>query len=243
MLAEKIRRNLVHAPANKKLGQHFMINEKFLERQAEVARLTSSDKVLEVGPGFGFLTEKLSSRARVIAVEKDSRFAPYLEGLENVEIIWGDVLEVDVPAFTRVVSNLPYQISSPFTFWLLERKFDVAVLTYQEEFAKRMTKTDNRLGMSLSFIANVEILQKVPKTWFIPQPDVNSALVKITPKNPPKNWKELTGLIQKLYQQPKKTVKNAIKGLNVEIPEKIAEKRVRRLSQRDIVEINSYIKV
>lgn len=243
MLAEEIRKRLKLLKPIKNLGQHFLINEKFLEREVQEADLKPTDVVLEVGPGFGFLTAKLATRCRVVAVEKDRRFEQFLTGLSNAEIIWGDVLEAPVPKFTKVVSNLPYRISSSFTFWLLEKKFESAILTYQEEFAQRMVKTNNRLGMSLAFLADVKLLQKVPASWFLPPPKVNSTLVKLTPKSRPENWQEIAKLLQKLYQQPKKTVKNALRSLNAEIPKKMAEKRVRELSKEDILAINSYVKV
>jgi 16S rRNA (adenine1518-N6/adenine1519-N6)-dimethyltransferase len=175
--------------ASKKLGQHFLLDERIVERQIAFAGVTGDDDVLEIGPGFGVLTEKLAEKAnKVIAIETDKRLAEYLNERmpENVQLLVGDALSLSFPPFNKIVSNLPYSISSPITFKFLGYDFDVAVLMYQEEFARRLCAAVNspdysRLTVHAYFKADCEIVARVPKNAFWPQPKITSALVRITP--------------------------------------------------------------
>lgn len=180
--------------ADKRLGQHFLAVDSILERQANYASITDRDTVLEIGPGLGALTQKLLERAgHVVAIERDSRLCGYLEHniiSEKLRLICGDALEVKIPAFDKVVSNLPYSISSDITFKLLERRFTTGVLMYQKEFADRMvagagTDSYSRLSVGVYYRAECEILERVPRSAFYPMPDVDSALVRLTPRKKP----------------------------------------------------------
>ena len=121
-------------------GQNFLVDRDVLSRIADYAELNPTDRILEIGAGTGNLTEVLSRRAgRVYAVEVDSGLAAGLKGrFANVVVISGDALKVELPDYNKVVSNLPYQISSKITYRLLSKPFDLAVLMYQKEFAKRL---------------------------------------------------------------------------------------------------------
>jgi 16S rRNA (adenine1518-N6/adenine1519-N6)-dimethyltransferase len=170
-------------------GQNFLVDGKVLQRIADYARLGPSDRVLEIGPGTGNLTEVLSRTAgRVYAIEADRSLAASLEGrFDNVEVIPGDALKVELPSYNKIVSNLPYQISSKITYRILQRPFDLAVLMYQKEFAKRMVapaRSDGygRLSMIVGFYANAEILENVPRTAFRPVPQVSSSIVRLHPQ-------------------------------------------------------------
>ena len=105
--------------------------------------------MLEIGPGTGNLTEALAARAgRVYAVEIDPDLAAQLSGrFSNVQVINGDALKVELPHYNKIVSNLPYQISSKITYRLLSRPFETAVLMYQWEFARRMTRSPRQRGV------------------------------------------------------------------------------------------------
>lgn len=241
----KLKLAAIGIEPSKRLGQNFLISDAVLEREAEAAGLDKDDTVLEIGPGPGTLTLKLAGRAgKVIAIEKDTRFKRILDGTlpENVEVIYGDALKVEFPRFTKCVSNLPYQISSQFTFKLLENcSFDFAVLCYQKEFAERMmalpgSRNYGRLPAALQFLAeSIEPIMKIGKSSYWPQPKVDSLLVKIVPaKNKPENWKELGQLINVLFQQPNKTVRGVLKQKKLAVSEKLGEKRVRTLTKSDI---------
>ena len=143
-----------------KLGQHFLMDRDTTMRIASYAELKPEDRVLEIGPGPGNLTEALASRAaRVYAVEIDPDLAAELSGrFSNVQVIEGDALKVELPDYNKIVSNLPYQISSRITYRLLSRPFETAVLMYQWEFAKRMaaavgSEEYGRLAMVAGFFS------------------------------------------------------------------------------------------
>jgi 16S rRNA (adenine1518-N6/adenine1519-N6)-dimethyltransferase len=173
----------------KRIGQNFLVDRDVLSRIADYAELNPTDRILEIGAGTGNLTEVLSRRAgRVYAVEVDSGLAAGLRGrFANVEVISGDALKVELPDYNKVVSNLPYQISSKITYRLLSKPFGLAVLMYQREFAKRLialpgTAEYGRLSMVAGHYARVEILESVSRTAFRPNPQVGSAIVRLRPR-------------------------------------------------------------
>ena len=174
---------------SKRLGQHFLINERIIKRQIDYAAISSNDRVLEVGAGCGLLTQCLAKRAkRVIAIEKDARLVQLLEEKmpENVQILAGDALKIEFPKFDKIVANIPYQISSPLIFKLFDKDFSTAVLMLQKEFAQRLIakpgdKTYSRLTVGAGIHAKCRILEHVPNTAFYPPPAISSSIVEITP--------------------------------------------------------------
>ncbi len=202
-----------------KKDQHFLIDEQVLGRIIEYGQLNSSDTVLEIGAGFGNLTEKLARKAgKVIAIEVDPELASSLNRFDNVEVVIGDALEQDFPHFNKVISNLPYSISSPVTFKLLEYEFDMGILMYQHEYAKRMvaasgSKDYGRLSIAVQYRANVEIIEVVPRLAFSAPPQVNSAIVRLVPRPPPYKVKDVDffmKFITAAFSQRRKKIRNAI---------------------------------
>ncbi len=200
--------------------------------------------VLEVGPGLGFLTERLAGTAKkVIAIEKDKKFRKVLTKLPpNVEVIYGDVLKEEWPRFDVCISNLPYQISSPFTFRLLENKFERAVLTYQYEFGRRMVAAPGsrdwcRLSATLSFLADVKLLKKISRNCFWPPPEIDSAVVSLAPRDRPENWGGIKKVIDKMFNQPRKRLRNSLKIGS--LPPHLAEKRPGTITPQEIEELTT----
>ncbi len=202
-------------------GQHFLVDARVAARQIEHAAIRPSEVVLEIGPGLGVLTRALVARAkRVVAIESDRRFAAYLrEAVPEAEIVHGDALETDWPAFDVMVSNLPYQISSPLTFRLLGAPFDRAVLMYQWEFARRMvaapgTADYSRLSVGVYVRAGCAILERVPRNAFHPQPKVDSALVRLEPRPSPfpiARPEAYDAVVAALFEHRRKTVENGLR--------------------------------
>ncbi|MFQ6068777.1 MAG: 16S rRNA (adenine(1518)-N(6)/adenine(1519)-N(6))-dimethyltransferase RsmA [Candidatus Bathyarchaeia archaeon] len=243
----------------KRLSQNFMVKEQFLQLMVWYAAIRRSDVVLELGAGFGFLTRFLAQKAgRVIAVEADARLMKVLqdelEDFGNVELIEGDILKVAIPAFNKVVSNPPFSISSPLLFWLLNKNFECAVLTFQKEFATRLaasigSKDYSRLTISTSYYAEVELLGHVPKEAFYPHPDVDAIIVRLKPKRVPpfkvKDEKVFDEVVRTLFTQRNRKVRNAVLpllhkyGLRGAVAVKKADllpfrnKRVRELAPED----------
>jgi 16S rRNA (adenine1518-N6/adenine1519-N6)-dimethyltransferase len=207
----------------RRLGQHFLVDSRVAERHVGYAKILPSDTVLEIGPGLGVLTRLLAERAhRVVAIETDRRLAIYLrEALPGVEVIEGDALAVDWPRFDVMASNLPYQISSPLTFRLLDAPFRSAVLMYQWEFARRMvaepgTSDYSRLSVGVFRRAACAVLERVPRNAFHPQPRVDSALVALAPRPAPfplEDADRFDAVVDALFAHRRKTVEN---GLRIE---------------------------
>lgn len=180
--------------ADKKLGQNFLIDEDIVRRIVAAAELTPADTVLEVGPGIGTLTQGLAeSGAQVVAVELDKRLLPVLDttlaGYENVRIVSGDILQVDImrevgaPDF-KVCANLPYYITTPIIFALLEKRLPMErlVAMVQKEVAERMAaqpggKDYGALSVAIQYYTEPEIAFIVPPSSFIPAPAVDSAVI------------------------------------------------------------------
>jgi 16S rRNA (adenine1518-N6/adenine1519-N6)-dimethyltransferase len=207
------------------LGQNFLIDKKVAEREVNYANILKDDIILEIGPGKGILTKLLALKAKkVIAIELDKKlFDSLLPSLpDNVELINDDAVKVDfesLPRFNKIVSNLPFQISSPITFKLLNYVFDLAILIYQKEFADRLiaspdNKDYSRLSVGVYYKAKCEVLEKVPKTCFNPQPKVDSNIIKLIPrKNPPfpvtdENF--FFNLTKNLFNHRRKKIKNVL---------------------------------
>ena len=180
--------------ADKKLGQNFLIDEQVVRQIVAAAELSEADTVLEVGPGIGTLTQGLAeSKAQVVAVELDTRLLPVLattlEGYDNVRVVHGDILkvnimeEVGVPNF-KVCANLPYYITTPIIFALLEKRLPMErlVAMVQKEVAERMAaqpggKEYGALSVAIQYYTEPEIAFIVPPTSFIPAPAVDSAVI------------------------------------------------------------------
>lgn len=203
------------------MGQHFLVDSRVAERQVAHASIGPSDVVLEIGPGLGILTRRLAERAkRVVAIEADRRFAAYLrQNLPEVDVIVGDALKVEWPSFDVLASNLPYQISSPVTFRLLDHPFGRAVLMYQWEFALRMiakpaTADYSRLSVGVYRRASAAILERVPRNAFHPQPRVDSAIVRLDPRPSPfplEDPKRYDAVVDALFAHRRKTVENGLR--------------------------------
>jgi 16S rRNA (adenine1518-N6/adenine1519-N6)-dimethyltransferase len=182
------------------LGQSFVVDEFLLARLIKYAEILPSETVLEIGTGFGFLTEMLSRVAhQVYTIELDRRLCQIarelLRGRKNVRLIEGDALEVSFPEFDKVVSNPPYTISSDLVFRLLRHTFRSGVLTFQTEFAKRLaapsgTPEYGRLTVMFYQKAEVELLEEVPRKSFYPAPRVDSTVVRIRLRKPPFELKD-----------------------------------------------------
>ncbi|OYT67874.1 MAG: ribosomal RNA small subunit methyltransferase A [Candidatus Wolframiiraptor sp. EX4484-121] len=171
----------------KRLGQHFLIDEKILDRMVQYGEIAESDVVLDVGAGRGELTAKLAERAgKVIAVELDPELAEEarrrLRGYGNVELLVGDVLKLKPTGFNKVVSNPPYNISRKLLEWLIDGGVERIVLTLQREFASKLVAEPGSMKyLYISFLSNLlydsSIVEFIPRNMFRPMPKVDSAII------------------------------------------------------------------
>ncbi len=177
----------------KKRGQNFLVDRNTAMKIVELADVEAEDTILEIGPGLGALTFLLAKKAaRVIAVEIDNKLEEALRGqagtFPNLEIIKADILELEhkkiVPNRYKLISSLPYNITSPVIFKFLKEKPKPVemVIMVQKEVAERMLAKSphmNILALVVSFYGEAEILKNVSKNNFYPRPEVDSAVVKI----------------------------------------------------------------
>ncbi|MFQ5453149.1 MAG: 16S rRNA (adenine(1518)-N(6)/adenine(1519)-N(6))-dimethyltransferase RsmA, partial [Candidatus Zixiibacteriota bacterium] len=188
-------------PFRKKWGQNFLADTNLLNKIIRIIDPRPEDRILEIGPGEGVLTEKLLPLVKRLAViEIDPLLIRHLrrqENLATVHIIHGDVLflELDSLPFSlpvRVMGNIPYNITSPILFWLTEQhgRWKDAFLMVQKEVAERLvapvgTKTYGRLTVMVRSFMEVEQLLTIPPDVFIPRPKVNSAIIRLVPRSAP----------------------------------------------------------
>ena len=235
-----------------RLGQHFLTDERVVEKELCLAQLSSDDVILEIGPGKGILTQRLAKVcSQVIAVEIDKRLVEYLQNIlpENVLLIHNDIINIDwneIPSFNKVVANLPFQISSPFTFKLFTTHFEKAVLIYQREFAKRMIASPgsedySRLSVGIAYKACCRIVATIPPSSFSPPPEVSSCLVELTPHlKPPFHVidESFFFMITKLlFSHRRKQIKTILNNsFSIDFPNDMmfASKRVETLTPKQI---------
>ncbi len=254
---------------DKRKGQNYLVDKDVLSRIIKSSDLSKNDTILEIGAGIGTLSIPLAENAgKVIAIEQDKKVAQILIKrldqlhISNVEVIVGDATKLDFPNFNKVISNLPYKISSPITFKLLEKKFELAVLMYQMEFAERMIANAgdsnySRLSVMMHFYAHVEMLFKVSKNAFFPKPKVSSAVIRMKPKNVIKVDKCFLDVTRALFQHKRKKVRNALtdsfheigdldkserRDLISKLDQKLLDQRVIKMEPQNILELSKEIK-
>ena len=215
--------------AQKNLGQHFLIDADALRGILRAADLKSDDVVVEVGPGLGVLTRGLVENVKkVFAVEKDEKLAEILKGeffsSENLEIVGGDILEVDASRFGegyKVVANLPYYITSKIIRYFLtsEQPPRELVLLVQKEVAERIIAKKGKmslLSISVHFYGSPSLIDIVPRTSFWPAPKVDSAILRIVLKDDfvkkIDDHKAFFRLIKAGFSEKRKTLVNALSG-------------------------------
>lgn len=220
----------------KKFGQNFLIDANVVEKIVREAGVTKEDMVLEIGPGIGTMTQILCENAReVVAVEIDKNLIPILEDTlsdyDNITVINEDILKVDINALAaernggkpiKVVANLPYYITTPIIMGLFESHVPIESITImvQKEVADRMqvgpgTKDYGALSLAVQYYANPEIVLTVPASCFMPRPNVDSAVIRLTRhKEQPVDVKDerlMFQIIRASFNQRRKTLAN---GLN-----------------------------
>jgi 16S rRNA (adenine1518-N6/adenine1519-N6)-dimethyltransferase len=240
-----------------KLGQNFLINQDVAEREINYANLEPLDTVLEIGPGKGILTKIIAKKVKqVIAVELDKKLYLKLKKNSSTNVILynEDILNIDfntLPVFNKVVANLPFQISSPFTFKLLDYPFDTAILIYQKDFAERMiaekgSKEYSRLSVAIFYKSYCKVLEIIPKNCFNPVPKVDSAIVEIIPRKKPPfdvlDEKFFFNIVKMLFNHRRKKISNIIKDENNKIKNlPFSDNRVEDLSPSQIGKLSDFL--
>lgn len=217
---------------SKKLGQNFLIKRGIVDEIVHAAELTPGEPVLEVGPGIGTLTQGLAqSGADVTAIELDRRLLEVLDttlaSYDNVRIVHGDVLKLDVPTIMnhkpfKVVANLPYYITTPIIMSLLESKLPIErlVVMVQKEVALRMvakpgTKDYGALSVAVQYYTEPDIVLDVPPESFLPAPAVTSSVIRCVLRDKPPvdviDEKLFFRVVKAGFAQRRKTFANTMK--------------------------------
>jgi len=211
---------------NRRLGQHFLVDENILDVIGRLARLGRTDVVLEIGPGYGILTRYLAERVtHVHAVELDRGLAPHLrdrlDGLGNVELIFGDALAVDLasldPPPTKLVANLPYNVATPIVVESLDGVPTVGewcVMVQREAadrlFAQPSTKDYGAVSVLVQLVTRRTGLHRVSPHVFRPRPNVDSALVAFERTALPPSYSRIKELVTTAFAHRRKTLANSL---------------------------------
>ena len=260
---------------SKALGQNFLIDGNILKNISKAGEITKEDLILEIGPGIGTLTEELALNAKkVVAVELDKNLLPILgetlKAYDNIEVVHGDILKLDLKELIdnkleggpiKVVANLPYYITTPIIGKLLEEDFNIhsIIIMVQKEVADRIVATPNSkdygaLSLFINFYSNPEIILKVPKTVFMPQPRVDSAVVKLNIKDelPDVDRDLFFKVVKSAFNKRRKTLLNSLSsgelGLEKEIIKNVLKEadipfniRAENLNIEDFIKISKIL--
>ena len=233
---------------SKSLGQNFLIDDNVIDRILEGARLSETDRIIEVGPGIGTLTREMGKVAEnVVAIEIDKTLIPILKetlaDLDNVEVVNEDILKVDVQGLineklnggpVKLVANLPYYITTPIVMKFLEEDIPVTdiVVMVQKEVADRInakpsTKDYGALSVAVQYYCDTEIVAKAPRHMFVPQPNVDSIVIGLHVRDEKKyvvdNEDIFFKTVKASFGQRRKTLLNSLGGLGFLSKDEIRE--------------------
>lgn len=224
----------------KSLGQNFLIDDNIINKIITGSNVKSGDKVIEVGPGIGTLTRELADIAdKVMAVEIDRNLIPILEDtlsdFDNIKVVNQDIIKADIKSLieenldggpVKLVANLPYYITTPIIMRFLEEKINVTdiVVMVQKEVAERMNATPGgkeygALSVAVQYYCDTEIIAKVPRHLFVPQPNVDSIVIalRVRPerKYSVKDEELFFKIVKASFGQRRKTLLNSVSSMGV----------------------------
>ncbi|MBL7014709.1 MAG: 16S rRNA (adenine(1518)-N(6)/adenine(1519)-N(6))-dimethyltransferase RsmA [Candidatus Marinimicrobia bacterium] len=221
-------------PFRKKWGQNFLADQNLLDKIVRTIAPTDKDSILEIGPGEGALTERLLPKAgEMAAVEIDPMLIEYLNNyliLNRCHFVHGDILNQEIDHLpisnpVRVMGNIPYNITSPIIFWLIEQLdyWDDAFLMVQKEVAERLiaksgSKLYSRLTVMVGVYLDIELCFTIPPEVFIPRPKVSSAFIRFTKKETPlvpdEKYEQFYKVVKAAFSQRRKMLRNTLKGFS-----------------------------
>jgi len=222
-------------PFRKKWGQNFLADRNLLDKIVRTIDPKKSDSILEIGPGEGALTELIYPIVKeMVAIEIDPMLIEHLKNqksLKGLNIVHGDVLLQDIESLpvknlVRVIGNIPYNITSPIIFWLIEQLhfWDDAFIMMQKEVAERLsavvgTKAYGRFTVVTGAYLNMEYCFTIPPDVFIPKPKVDSAIIRFTKKENPlisdEKYMRFNKLVSAAFSQRRKMLRNTLKGWDI----------------------------
>ncbi|MSU00573.1 16S rRNA (adenine(1518)-N(6)/adenine(1519)-N(6))-dimethyltransferase RsmA [Tissierella pigra] len=256
---------------SKSLGQNFLMDGNIVRKIADAGEITPDDYVIEIGPGIGTLTEELALRAKkVVAIEIDNTLLPILDETigkyKNVEIVHEDVLKVDMEKLineklnggpVKVVANLPYYVTTPIIGKLIEDNLnlDAIIVMVQKEVAERMEsgpggKEYGSLSIFVNFYSKPKIIVKVPKTVFMPQPKIDSAVIKLDIKKelPDVDKEKFFKVVKASFSKRRKTLVNALSTYGFDIAKEDIKNTLKTLNideniRAESLSVEDFIKI
>ena len=241
-------------PVRKSWGQNFITDNNIVNKIIDVINPKSEDNIIEIGPGKGALTLPISkSVSKIHAIEIDPMLVDFLneKNIENLEVLNEDILDVDINKFKNsntIIGNLPYYITSPIIFKLLEcENIKKMVFMVQKEVAERIVCENNnknfsRISVMTQTFCDVELKFNVPNSVFYPKPKVDSSIITLNKKNTNINLKDYSDFIKTAFKQKRKKAKNNLKKILTEDGLKlIGDKRPENLSVNEYISLfNNY---
>ena len=219
-------------PFRKKWGQNFLVDNNLLDKIVSTVDPQLNDHILEIGPGEGVLSEKILPQVKeMLAIEIDPLLVDHLnkqKNLKELNVIQGDILvnnirDLPITSPVRVIGNIPYNITSPIIFWLIEQLdyWDDAFVMAQKEVAQRLTakvstKAYGRLTVVVGAYLNVDYRFTIPPDVFIPKPKVDSAFIWLTKKKQPlikdEDYVKFKKIVAAAFNQRRKMLRNSMKS-------------------------------
>ena len=219
-------------PFRKKWGQNFLVDNNLLDKIVSTVDPQLNDHILEIGPGEGVLSEKILPQVKeMLAIEIDPLLVDHLnkrKNLKELNVIQGDILinnirDLPITNPVRVIGNIPYNITSPIIFWLIEQLdyWDDAFVMAQKEVAQRLTakvstKAYGRLTVVVGAYLNVDYRFTIPPDVFIPKPKVDSAFIWLTKKKQPlikdEDYVKFKKIVAAAFNQRRKMLRNSMKS-------------------------------
>ncbi len=262
---KNIKTLLENKKPSKHLGQNFLINKKVIDEIIKVGEISSTDVVLEVGPGIGALTKKLAKISdTVISVEKDYEMVEILKKnvkeFSNIKIFTEDILNFslrkNLPKKYKVVSNLPFYISTAIIRRLLSKENPPEITSFivQNTVAERIKSSEEKksfLSVLISFYCDVEIFSKVPKNSFWPKPRVDGRIIKLIPhykySSSTDNYDYFFKIVEAGFIHPRKQLKNNLSALRKiskgEIVKILKENKINPENRAEDLKIEDWIRL
>ena len=234
--------NNTHHTFRKKWGQNFLADTNLLRKIVRTINPTADDTILEIGPGEGALTEHILPLVKYMAaIEIDPKLIKYLNGRDDLQdchfihkdVLWQKLDNLPIPTPIKIIGNIPYNITSPILFWLIEQRahWTAAFFMVQKEMADRLTgevgtKSYGRLTVMIGAFINVKTCFTIPPDVFIPKPKVKSAIIKLVKRHDPliedKYFERFEKIVAAAFSRRRKMLRNTLSDFG--LPEKIQKK-------------------
>ena len=200
------------------LDQHFLIDNKIINDLVNEVDPKNSDSIVEIGPGKGVITKQILPYVNdYTVIEKDSNLIPFLEQYKDLKIINANVLDIDIPNCNNIVTSLPYSITEPFIYKLLNTQFNKLIMICGNNYAiSVLNKNNNKLSILTNLFFNINYIEEIKPSSFKPEPKVLSALITLEPRIEHELTKNEL-IIKKLFLYRYMKIKNALKEILIKI--------------------------